>query len=360
MPKNDILAQLRTLVDAGAPQKPVVSGPRSGTISKPGPFDRPMPFGDELLARARTLPQLLNESPLGLLGDASDPVSMASGPPGIPGKGRPSLAAFKPRQPMPSEGRMGELMGKFGGGPHTPPPMPEAPLPMDEASRMQRRIEGGYTTPGYHATKENFTEFSPAIKAGSYGSGDFGIHIATDPDTANAASHIADPQIMAMNPDTARVAPYLEGKLLPGEAGANVMPLWVRMNKALELPDMGIWRSPVDWSRMSDELVASHPQGSFVGKLRDEAADFAHRYPNEDLQWQHRLKELLQGEGYDSIRYANHTEGAGEPSFMLLDPRQLRSRFAAFDPRRKNSRDLLASLAAAIGTGAVASHEPEE
>jgi hypothetical protein len=43
-----------------------------------------------------------------------------------------------------------------------------------------------------------------------------------------------------------------------------------------------------------------------------------------------------------------------------MDPRQLRSKFAKFDPKRANSRDLLASLAAAIGIGGVASHDPEE
>jgi hypothetical protein len=341
MPQNDILAQLRMMVDKGAPQRPVKSHSKPpGSISAPTGLEKPMPMGDEPLAAGKSFTDMLNQhTPLGLLGDTGNPLE-AIGP----------LAGPK-RINIPSETRMGELVQKFGG-------QARPALPMDEASRMARANELGYVHDVYHGTTKTFSEFSDAKKYGSYGSGDFGIHVSSDPAAANFASGVRSPI------ENDIIADY--------HRGSQVLPLKAKMNKTLELPDMGIWRDPGSWAHLNDE----HPDISdpTLAKQLKEAAiqlyqsggkrglidanEIDEGIAQRGALWQQLLKEKLQDAGYDSIKYANFHESDGAPSYLLLDPRQLRSKFAAFDPKRANSRDLLASLAAMVG-GTVASHEPE-
>lgn len=239
-------------------------------------------------------------------------------------------------------------------------------LPMDEASRMKRAAEQGFTHDVYHGTKSSFDEFKDAIRYGGYGAGDFGIHVTPSPETANKALHIGDTDLMSLssNPETQE---YLKGKLLPGEAGANVMPLKASIHNPVDMPDLGVWRDPQsmlrrtlpteDGLKFDPYYLQDHNYNdpAFLDHLVGEADKIQRMQgvPAEQQQalWQHKFRELAQEHGYDSARYPNHTEGTGEPSYLLLDPRQLRSRFAAFDPEKRNSRNLLAGLAAAT-TGA--------
>lgn len=345
MPENDILAALRAIVDQGGPSTPARSLPRpSSAIGKAPPIQRPLPMADELLGRARGFTDLLNETPLGLVADFNDPLSLAT----VPGVPRPIP---KIRQPMPSARRAEELVAKFGG-------RGEA-LPMDEASRMQRATDLGYTHDVYHGTPKDFTEFSDAIKSGDLGDGDFGIHVSSDPNAANV-----------MHSPMGHLADQMPTRILDAERGGRTMPLKAQMNKTLQLPDMGIWKNPYAYierfnraqgGNMNMREQTSDPE--FLGRLADEAKRIQRQQgvseAQQTAQWQHKLKEMLQEAGYDSIKYLNNVESDGAPSYLLLDPRQLRSRFAAFDPAKANSKNLLASLAAAIGLAPAVSHEQE-
>lgn len=57
-----------------------------------------------------------------------------------------------------------------------------------------------------------------------------------------------------------------------------------------------------------------------------------------------KLREQIFGK-YDSVPYINDVEGAGSISH-IVPPKNIRSRFAAFDPARIADKDLLASMAA--------------
>jgi hypothetical protein len=338
MPNNNqVLANLRALMAAGAPQVPMkshVSAPPA-TIGKPSGFEKPMPMGDSPLAEGQGFMGLLNKATMGLVGDVSNPLEAA-------------MPMAGPRF-MPSERRMEELVSKFGGR--------AEPLPMDEASRMARADALGYTHDVYHGTNKDFTEFNDPIRYGGYGSGDFGIHVSSDPLAANRRSN-------ALNPDEGNFP------LDDVEQGARVLPLKAQMNKTLTLPDMGIWKDPSNYIRKYHDALdeesgrdaISDPE--FMGRMAEEAMKIKKlqgvNYADQMDLWQHKARELMQDAGYDSIKYANNVESDGAPSYLLMDPRQLRSKFAAFDPKRANSRDLLASLAAAIGGGAVASHEQDK
>lgn len=74
---QEIRAGLRGIVDAGGPTKPVVSG-----VRPPAMFAAPRkptlaPEGGEILGRAKTVVDLLNATPLGLLGDVGNPLETA-------------------------------------------------------------------------------------------------------------------------------------------------------------------------------------------------------------------------------------------------------------------------------------------
>jgi hypothetical protein len=61
--------------------------------------------------------------------------------------------------------------------------------------------------------------------------------------------------------------------------------------------------------------------------------------------YRQRLKE----QGYDSLMLrakegSPYTEFADQTGYVLLEPSQVRSRFAAFDPKRRNEADILAGV----------------
>jgi len=199
-------------------------------------------------------------------------------------------------------------------------------LPMDEASRMTRAAEQGFSTPAWHGRTGDFSEFNPAI-----GRGDFGIHVALEsPEAANSI----------------RMSDILN------TPGNNVMPLMVKSQKTVDLPDMGMWRDARNWEdvrEFSPELFESLPP-DIKSTLNDIVTDYANKFPagtdlaaSHNMRFQQDIKDALQKQGYGSIKYRNFVEANGDPSMLLLDPRQIRSKFAAFDPAKVNSRDIMSS-----------------
>jgi hypothetical protein len=69
------------------------------------------------------------------------------------------------------------------------------------------------------------------------------------------------------------------------------------------------------------------------------------------------ITDFFKNEGYDSVRLYNDAGSGGRnvDTTMILDPMNLRSRFAAFDPARINENDLLAGLAPYLGIGGLLS-----
>ena len=63
---------------------------------------------------------------------------------------------------------------------------------------------------------------------------------------------------------------------------------------------------------------------------------------------------------YDSIPYINEVESPGQISY-ILPPKNIRSRFAAFDPAQRGSRNLMAGAAGAtIGLSALRNIQRDE
>jgi hypothetical protein len=169
-------------------------------------------------------------------------------------------------------------------------------LPMDEASRMARAKDAGFRTgmPLYHGTARDFPAFDPRKLGSSTGSA-----------TAREAFWLS------RDPDLAGYFAKLAAKSGRGSA---IMPLLHRAKNPARITLKG----------SEDELQI--------------AATLSVAFEN----------------GYDAVLFNNYRTPMGKKQILAVkDPTLLRSRFAAFDPKKIKSRNLLASLATVGGISVV-------
>ena len=176
-------------------------------------------------------------------------------------------------------------------------------LAMDQASRMARAKEMGFYTdmPLYHGTAAEFSSFDPAKKAGMTGAAPAqqGFWSALQPETADEFARMAASR---------------------GTGNPSVMPLVHR----------------------SEKPAVIHLQGNETNQ--EIAATLAQAWDD----------------GFTSVLLRNYTAPSGKTGVQTLvvkDANQLRSPFAAFDPEKMQSSNLLASVAGIAGAGAGASYD---
>jgi len=166
-------------------------------------------------------------------------------------------------------------------------------LPMDEASRLARAKEMGFhaDVPLYHGTDKEFRAFDPTKRGDMTG--------ATSARTGEWTT--ADP-VMAEH--------YAFEAALRSGGAPRIYPLLHRAQKPASLSLSGL---------ESEREVASTLSDAF-------------------------------DRGFDAVMIRVNN---GKPMVVVKDPSQLRSPFAAFDPAKKQSRDLLAGVAGgAVAAGA--------
>jgi len=196
---------------------------------------------------------------------------------------------------------------------------PSVSDPVEMRMERARRMGFDTETPLYHGTNGDFQGFR-----------DGEVYLSPNP---NYASAYAQDDMAATN--YARLMPE------PTNAGPNVIPTVARMRQPLnhrerltpaQLDAFDEYASQHGWQR--GEFAAGFdrgypPTGSNVLQV------FSYNKAEQDA--------ALRALGYDGRIYEDGTR-------VVFDPSNIRSRFAAFDPARSNSRDLLAG----IGTGALA------
>ena len=186
-----------------------------------------------------------------------------------------------------------------------------------EAARAARGKEM-FPVEAYHGTRADFPAFEQ---------GDFGHHFGT---SEQANKRLAD----------TRVA---------GSDGEQIMPVRLNIRNPLTMDDMSSWRLPED---IADQLlkkkshIFSEDQLNVLRDIRqNQSADEA------DLT---QISTIIKDAGFDGIKYKNNFEArknaANPHSYIALEPSQVRSRHAQFDPAKRDSSDLLAG----IGAGALA------
>jgi hypothetical protein len=212
-------------------------------------------------------------------------------------------------------------------------PQMSADLPMDEASRMARAREMGVTESGYHGTGADIGSF-------------------------NGMTWMSDSPRLAND--------YAAMRGMEGGSD-NVMPLMMRPGQTFEADALP---RTVTVGDMVNELLE---QANAAGRTFDEPRvkeildnvraaakrqESGPHYGRHDF-WNNSemmfgrdgakaLRDLFDELGFNSVRM---TEG-GERTIGVFNPADVRSRFAKFDPAKRGSSDILASMAP-IGLGTV-------
>ena len=229
--------------------------------------------------------------------------------------------------------------------------LPENNTAMDRAKAMGFDVD----RPVYHGTNANIDEFDlarsgEASGAEQYGSG---VYTATNP---QIASGYADPRKEGGN-----VMPLLSraNNLLDSEQEKQLTKTQIRqfLTKSPNLDD-ALWNyGDVGYEgkgRVLNEAINSvydYQDDKLLNSLHPIANDF---YSGEPQAFNDVAAKVLKKDGVN-VGFEN-----GERFVIPWDPKLLRSKFAAFDPRRKESRDLLASLllpATALGYGMMPEQE---
>lgn len=219
-------------------------------------------------------------------------------------------------------GATGAPAGALGSGPV------RRSLPMDEASRMARAAEQGYTIDAYHGT--GAPEF-PAF------------------DSSKVRDNIQYGGNFYFSP-SAEFANRFTGKWSGDDA--RVMPVKLKSEKPFRM-DQPIARE--DGAKIFEALgrpdLAKKAREEW--KPYDRGSTLFYWGMGQDTPVAKKA-EAIRKAGFDAIMGDPQLEIAGTPGrphIMVYEPSQIRSRFAAFDPAKIGTGDLLASGAAIMGAG---------
>lgn len=193
-------------------------------------------------------------------------------------------------------------------------------LPMDAAARMKRAEEQGYTIEAYHGTNADFDSFKRGTDPENSNKEDLGIHFGTPGQAEN------------------RIRGYESTPAKEIISDARILPARLKLKKPLRLEDATDWTDPTavyEVMEISGKFTSKELESNVFGKDISE------------------IREFLKSKGYDGVVYKNQHEfsakgGGAEDSYLVFDPNQIRSPFAAFDPANADSGFLLAQRAPAF------------
>jgi len=134
--------------------------------------------------------------------------------------------------------------------------------------------------------------------------------------------------------------PILASKFAGMQEGSNVMPLLVRKSnngkEPIELARSGVYAQKDPFDSMQDAITKSSGKESWDQVTQDDVRNWADMV-SKNFGSIGLLKTAMDGAGT-----ARTLKDPYHDFRIFQDPSQLRSRFAAFDPMRRNEADLLA------------------
>lgn len=258
-------------------------------------------------------------------------------------------------------------------------------------------------TPAYHGTNKTFSAFKAQPVDWMLDRG-LGTHVAKDPALASSfAERWMKPAQTIWQQDTMKGEPQIYPLMIPHESRFKQLPQpLVRDNWIDDVPqwkkvmhdewaveramaDAAYRRDPdmleryLREARQYDPAVAQSSARTMAegGTARTPEGDYdlprflgnygGRPYNDADRALMtETARKAWQDEGYAGLRYINTSpneagaKGVTDPtSYIVFDPKDIRSRFAAFDPAQRNSSELLAGLAAvsALPIGALAAQD---
>jgi hypothetical protein len=223
----------------------------------------------------------------------------------------------------------------------------EPALDMSQDARMARAAEQGFTGPYYHGTTGDFPAFDPTKST------DLGMHFGTPEQANTAGANILTRQyddganvvpVMLRSDKTARVKDIFNvvGQTYQGKAKALTLGSELQFNNA---------DRAALYAAAKDADKASKKMGGDWGRMSADEKTIA-AFDDASQRFYDVLGQAAKNQGVDALKYTNKVEGKAD-SIAVLDPSQVRSVHAAFDPKKRHSADLLASIAAGglLGAG---------
>jgi hypothetical protein len=185
----------------------------------------------------------------------------------------------------------------------------------------------GFTLPMFHGTDIDFQKFSPEGRGKTANSG---IYVTDNPAVASTYAHTRGGRVMPVliNP----------GNVVSLEANNQN---WRYLNKKNKIT------VPSIVTKNGDSFIKKKGFTKSLGNLFPDDLEDDDTFSVDDIaRWAKK-------NGYDSMEVNNiidrgpigafHTEKASNPSknHVVFNPKNIRSRFAAFDPMKRESEDLL-------------------
>jgi len=216
----------------------------------------------------------------------------------------------------------------------------------------------------YHGTRSDIHAFDPNMV-------DLGVHVGTKGQANERLSDLIkkdDPVYTsifdAFDLPDGHVSKTPDSPFRTGEGpaeNAQILPLKVRADYPLRLPDVGEWdRSEVVMYNI-EKLLGDDGDPNLreaFGDFDFDGLDDAREQYYDNAEWKQSpenreflndIRERIKDAGYDSIVYRNAVESSRDEgiqdSMIVLDPRNLRSVNAEFDPYFEYSSNLLAANA---------------
>jgi N12 class adenine-specific DNA methylase/predicted RNA methylase len=174
----------------------------------------------------------------------------------------------------------------------------------------------------YHGTTADFSAFAPSMEVD-----DIGFHFGNRYQAEARLEHKAQ----------FRAAKEGRGFTTKAEdyTGVNMMPVYLSIKNPLVLPDSGTWGASSIATVM--ELKPKQIDSRLTKAQREKIKAIGY---SERINKTPKLKEYLQGLGYDGIQYKNEHEGGGL-SYIAFEPEQVKSatgNVGTFDPANSDIR----------------------
>lgn len=204
-------------------------------------------------------------------------------------------------------------------------------LDLSREARLARAKSQGYDVDEvfFHGTENNFNEFKDGGNTG------LGIYFAKDPDMA------------------ASFAGRRGYSDFTYDEGGQVLPVFLKKDGILNLEDVGAF---VDDDNIEDLLSLLPAESRSIAGKNYNALKSASRSPNgspdiatfQVLEHSSDMSESLKREGISAIDFTDFNDGGAKFNRVVLDPKNIKSQFSAFDPKQANSGKLVDEIDQAV------------
>jgi hypothetical protein len=221
------------------------------------------------------------------------------------------------------------------------------PLPMDEASRLARADAGGFDTTAYHETGRDFPAFDTSRLGAGAGDSEMPTGVFTKPTGASIGlGGVGESQIplMTRRGNNLEVIDRTHMRSEGAARGDSYMPAWHAAN---DFDNANALRYDSKFEGGAGQSWLSQNPEDYFAASNAALAEWNARNTELGQIARGHLDDSLRRDGVDSVTVQRDQGSMGRetPSTIILDPSNIRSRFARFDPEFSHLSNLSAANA---------------